>query len=230
MSLEYDKDLKRAQTTKELDVEYQYDYTLPRGGWGCKVRVLLNVERFECTEQFFRPNPVLGTEVEEDPITETLVAGFIRNCGEYDHGVDVLRLIYSYIQRRYPMISCIPSIDGGLHEVLHRSIMHCEAGIREEVCKHIVFSGGNSNFPGLAERLEKEMKLLLPERYTKEMSFLSTSYDGYRAWIGGSLLTGIPSFEGAWITSDKYEDHGADIVHHKCSQEQIAKYVCEYAI
>ena len=37
----------------------------------------------------------------------------------------------------------------------------------------------------------------------------------YGAWIGGSILSGISTFEEMWITRQEYDKDGPRIVHKK---------------
>jgi actin-related protein len=38
----------------------------------------------------------------------------------------------------------------------------------------------------------------------------------FSVWIGGSILSGLSSFDSMWITQAEYEEMGANIVHRKC--------------
>ena len=38
----------------------------------------------------------------------------------------------------------------------------------------------------------------------------------YSAWIGGSILSSLSTFEQEWITRDEYDEYGPRIVHTKC--------------
>ena len=51
----------------------------------------------------------------------------------------------------------------------------------------------------------------------KEVKVIASSNRTFSAWIGGSILTSISSFQSNWITKAEYEEYGATIVHRKCS-------------
>ena len=50
----------------------------------------------------------------------------------------------------------------GVHETVYNSVMKCDVDIRKDLYGNIVLSGGTSMYPGIAERLEKEMVKLAP--------------------------------------------------------------------
>lgn len=36
------------------------------------------------------------------------------------------------------------------------------------------------------------------------------------AWVGGSILSSLSSFQAAWCSREEYEEHGPTIVQRKC--------------
>ena len=50
----------------------------------------------------------------------------------------------------------------GLAELAFRAIMACDCDVRKDLYGNVVLSGGSSMFPGLAERLQKELTALAP--------------------------------------------------------------------
>ena len=44
------------------------------------------------------------------------------------------------------------------------------------------------------------------------LSFLRT----YAAWIGGSILASLGTFQQMWISKAEYDESGPSIVHRKC--------------
>jgi actin-related protein len=69
--------------------------------------------------------------------------------------------------------------------------------------------------PGFAERLEKEMKALVPP--AKKVRIVAGSYQNFAAWIGGSILASLSTFQYMWITKQDYDEFGPSIVHRICS-------------
>merc|ERR1711985_198793 len=67
---------------------------------------------------------------------------------------------------RCPEVMFQPSFIGmeasGIHEETYNSIMKCDVDIRKDLYANTVLSGGTTMFPGMRERMEKEMKALAP--------------------------------------------------------------------
>ncbi|CAF4398301.1 unnamed protein product [Adineta steineri] len=69
-------------------------------------------------------------------------------------------------------------------------------------------------FPGFADRMEKEMKAKVsPEQRVKTVA---PPERGYSAWIGGSILASLSTFQAMWISKEEYDESGPSIVHRKC--------------
>uniref|UniRef100_A0A3Q2SRZ6 Actin n=1 Tax=Fundulus heteroclitus TaxID=8078 RepID=A0A3Q2SRZ6_FUNHE len=51
----------------------------------------------------------------------------------------------------------------GIHETTHTSILKCDIDIRRDLYANIVLSGGTTMFPGIADRMKKEMIMLSPK-------------------------------------------------------------------
>ena len=50
----------------------------------------------------------------------------------------------------------------GIHETAYNSIMKCDVDIRKDLYANTVLSGGTSMFPGMADRMQKEIASLAP--------------------------------------------------------------------
>merc|ERR1711952_354797 len=48
----------------------------------------------------------------------------------------------------------------GIHETTYNSIMKCDVDIRKDLYANIVLSGGSTMYPGIADRMQKEITLL----------------------------------------------------------------------
>ena len=49
-----------------------------------------------------------------------------------------------------------------IHECTYNSIMKCDVDIRKDLCANTVLSGGTTMFPGIADRIQKEITALAP--------------------------------------------------------------------
>ena len=142
----------------------------------------------------------------------------------------------------------------GIHECTFRAVSACEPKIRRQLFGNVILAGGNTAFPGLAKRLEKEIFALCR---AEESGFLRFLMSGHRrlgagchpavkvvsrnesllriiasfallkpgavkvvgdaqpkssSWLGGSILSGLSSFEQMWVTSAEYNASGPSIV------------------
>ena len=68
--------------------------------------------------------------------------------------------------------------------------------------------------PGIDTRLQSDLKSMVPELVVPNVS--APPERKYSVWIGGSILSSLPSFEDMWITNAEYEEYGPSIVHRKC--------------
>ena len=102
----------------------------------------------------------------------------------------------------------------GIHETLYNSIMKCDVDIRKDLYGNIVLSGGSTMFPGIADRVQKEITALAPS--TMKIKVVAPPERKYSAWIGGSILASLSTFQQMWISKEEYDESGPGIVHRKC--------------
>merc|ERR1711994_728616 len=119
---------------------------------------------------------------------------------------------------RAPEVLFNPSMIGkeqqGVHRLTFDSIMKCDVDIRRDLYKNIVMSGGTTMYAGIPERLEKEMKALAPQGM--DIKVIAPPERKYSAWIGGSILASLSTFQQMWISKQEYDECGPSIVHRKC--------------
>ena len=102
----------------------------------------------------------------------------------------------------------------GVHELTFQSIMKCDVDVRKDLYGNIVLSGGTTMFPGIAERLNKEVVALAPS--SMKIKVIAPPERIYSVWIGGSILSSLSTFQTMWITKAEYDESGPGIVHRKC--------------
>jgi actin-related protein len=119
---------------------------------------------------------------------------------------------------RCPEVLFQPSFVGkeaaGIHDTTFRSIMMCEIDIRKDLYANVVISGGTTMFPGIGERLTKELSLLAPS--TMKIKVIAPPERKYSVWIGRSILSSLSTFQQMWISKGEYDESGPTIVHRKC--------------
>eukprot|EP01125_Pyxidicula_operculata_P006999 TRINITY_DN2397_c0_g1_i1.p1 TRINITY_DN2397_c0_g1~~TRINITY_DN2397_c0_g1_i1.p1 ORF type:complete len:385 (-),score=79.43 TRINITY_DN2397_c0_g1_i1:243-1376(-) len=102
----------------------------------------------------------------------------------------------------------------GIHECTYNSIMACDVDVRKDLYFNIVMSGGTTMFPGMADRMKKELVGLAP--FSMKIKIVAPKERKYSVWIGGSILSSLQSFRNMWITRQEYAEMGPSLVHKKC--------------
>ena len=73
-------------------------------------------------------------------------------------------------------------------------------------------------FPGITDRMQKEITDLAPSNMKVKVVTLTDDMKKYSAWIGGSILASLSTFQQMWITKEEYDESGPSIVHRKCNK------------
>merc|ERR1712045_160380 len=60
----------------------------------------------------------------------------------------------------------------GIHETTYNSIMKCDVDIRKDLYANTVMSGGTTMYPGIADRMQKEITALAPSTILLRSSLL----------------------------------------------------------
>ncbi|CAO1436547.1 unnamed protein product [Diamesa serratosioi] len=102
----------------------------------------------------------------------------------------------------------------GIHELMFKSIMRCDLDIRKDLFANCVLSGGTTMYPGISERVHRELTTLVPPALT--LKVIAPPERKYSVWIGGSILASLSTFQDMWITKQEYNESGPRIVHRKC--------------
>lgn len=102
----------------------------------------------------------------------------------------------------------------GVHTMTYNSIQQTDIDVRRDLFSNIVLSGGTTMYPGLKQRMEKEITLKAPA--SVKVKIVAPEERKYSVWIGGSILSSLSSFSDMWITKDEYDESGPKMVHRKC--------------
>jgi actin beta/gamma 1 len=103
---------------------------------------------------------------------------------------------------------------GGIHVVTFNSIMKCDVDVRKDLYGNIVMSGGTTMYPGISDRMQKEITALAPS--SMKVKIIAPPERKYSVWIGGSILASLSTFQQMWISKQEYDESGPSIVHRKC--------------
>ena len=112
-----------------------------------------------------------------------------------------------------------PSLSGmtcaSIQDLTWKSVSGSDIDIRKDLCKNIILSGGTTMYTGLADRLKSELTALAPPG--AEMKVIASADRKFAVWKGASTFSSLSTFDASWITKADYEEHGASIVHRKCT-------------
>jgi len=70
-------------------------------------------------------------------------------------------------------------------------------------------------YAGLPDRLKDEVVALAPAG--AEIKVIASADRKFAVWKGASTFASLSTFASSWITKADYEEHGATIVHRKCT-------------
>nr|KAJ0206243.1 hypothetical protein LSAT_V11C500248780 [Lactuca sativa] len=110
---------------------------------------------------------------------------------------DGLMITIGSERSRCPEVLFQPSLIGmdaaGIHEIIYSSVMTCEVDIRRDLYQNIVLSGGSTMFPGIADRIRKEITALAPS--SMRIKVIAPTDRKYSVWIGGSSMACLTTFK-----------------------------------
>ncbi|MGY0219259.1 hypothetical protein ACWJJH_18060 [Endozoicomonadaceae bacterium StTr2] len=97
----------------------------------------------------------------------------------------------------------------GLAETAYNSVMKCDVDLRPELYSNVVLAGVNTRYPGMAERMKKELASLAPS--TMKIKIIASPERHISSWIGGSIFAEMSAFPRVMTTLEEYEEHGSAI-------------------
>lgn len=92
--------------------------------------------------------------------------------------------ILSLCMELLPQCSSVPSPgmeSAGIHETTYNSIMKCDIDIRKDLYANNVLSGGTTMYPGIADRMQKEITALAPSTMKIKVCMVQSFVD-YMSW------------------------------------------------
>ena len=104
------------------------------------------------------------------------------------------------------------------------SINKCDIDLRKELLSNIIVCGGNTLSGGFVEKLSNSVYEIAPPvifSFKKNSKVKLVAYPlpaerKFSAWIGGSILASVTSFQNLWVSKGEYEEHGPSIIDKKC--------------
>ncbi|CAD5117533.1 DgyrCDS6298 [Dimorphilus gyrociliatus] len=109
---------------------------------------------------------------------------------------------------RAPELLFRPALAGleikGVQEMIYDSIFRCDVDIRRELFSNVVLSGGSTMYPGMADRVQRELMSMTPSNV--KLRVIAPPERKYSVWIGGSILASLSTFEEMWISKGEYDE------------------------
>ncbi|EPY29897.1 hypothetical protein STCU_04337 [Strigomonas culicis] len=102
----------------------------------------------------------------------------------------------------------------GIHELLADSVKRCDADLQPLMWDSVVLSGGSSLFRGLATRLEVEASVV--SATSERVRVVAPTERKESAFIGGSILASLPTFQDLWVKRSDYDETGSMSVVRGC--------------
>lgn len=82
---------------------------------------------------------------------------------------------------------------------------------------NIIPVGGNTLMPGLIERAQKQLATSVTSSIKVRLQTANSNMERQNsAWIGGSILASLGSFQQMWFSKAEYEEYGAALIEKKC--------------
>uniref|UniRef100_A0A7S4KTA7 Actin n=1 Tax=Paramoeba aestuarina TaxID=180227 RepID=A0A7S4KTA7_9EUKA len=103
----------------------------------------------------------------------------------------------------------------GLHELVQKSASFCDVEARRDLLSNVVVCGGTSMMTGFIERLQKEIFALTSLNRLRVIAPNSNVEKHFSAWLGGSILGSLGSFQQLWISKEEYGEFGKGLVERK---------------
>lgn len=96
--------------------------------------------------------------------------------------------------------------EAGLAECIVRAVTACDSYLHPLLYSSVVLTGGNTLLPGFKERLELELRPLVPDEFDLHVDLVDSPI--VAAWKGASLMAASPDFQGWSVTKAEYEEDG----------------------
>jgi len=97
---------------------------------------------------------------------------------------------------RCPEVLFHPELIGeeapGIHQLMVQSVGKCDIDLRRDLYQNVVLSGGTTMFPGIVERIQREVTDLIPASLKLRIS--APKERKTSVWLGGSILASVPTF------------------------------------
>jgi len=103
-------------------------------------------------------------------------------------------------------------------QVAATSVGMCDVDMRPSLYANMMITGGNSLVMGFIERLNHDLAHRSAASMKLRVSGANMPIERrFGAWIGGSIVSALGTFQQLWIGKGEYEESGKSIVGKKCA-------------
>ncbi|KAL1491395.1 hypothetical protein ABEB36_011998 [Hypothenemus hampei] len=93
----------------------------------------------------------------------------------------------------------------------------CDVDIRPALYSSVVVTGGNSLVQGFSDRLSRDLQSRTPGSMKLKMIAANGTVERrFGAWVGGSILASIGTFQQMWMSMQEYQESGKAQIDRKC--------------
>lgn len=93
----------------------------------------------------------------------------------------------------------------------------CDVDVRPALYSSVVLTGGNSLLQGFGDRLSRDLSLRTPGSMRLKLIAANGSVERrFGAWVGGSILASIGTFQQMWLSMQEYQESGKSQIDRKC--------------
>ncbi|KAK2120072.1 hypothetical protein P7K49_001458 [Saguinus oedipus] len=94
----------------------------------------------------------------------------------------------------------------GILETTFNSIMEHDLDNHKELYANTVLSGSTTMYPGITDRIQKEITTLVPS--VMKIKIIAPPKGKHSVWIGSSILASLSTFQQLWISKQEYAESG----------------------
>ena len=102
--------------------------------------------------------------------------------------------------------------------MIHTAVSKCDVQLAPELYERVLLTGGNMSFPGMAQRIQKELDALVATDSSIDAKVKVTvkRLPSVPSWTGGSLIGVLSGFKSLCTTWREYAESGPSFIHRKC--------------
>ena len=93
----------------------------------------------------------------------------------------------------------------------YNSIMKCDVDIHKDLYANIILAGDTTRFPDIVAQMQKGISALAPSG--TKIQIIAPPERKDSAWIGGSILASLSTFQQIWVSKQEYDESGPSIIH-----------------